>query len=296
MPPRPRSATPPAHVSGEPTQPPASASDKVSVKSPAVLKDVNAKHPYLPPTDPKRYVPKAGEAYEGLLGPHYKDQPLLSRLHYLHVGILFGVPALGLWGAATIPWRWPTIVWALFYYYCTGLGITMGACGGGEGGGGCCTPIEDPSPHTHPPLPPHTGYHRLFAHRCYSATAPLKVLMLLLGGAYRWPGVWMVVGVTRCRSMLTPHPPPPPQPAPWRGHAAGGPVTTAPTTATWIRTRTPVRAVCERGGGAQGLRVPPSPSPPPLPRRRGCAWVLARPRGVDARQAGAVPHRPGGHF
>jgi stearoyl-CoA desaturase (Delta-9 desaturase) len=62
---------------------------------------------------------------------HIIDQPwTLSNWHkhlnWLHVYILIGVPILGLYGAFTTPVQTKTAVWAVIYYFMTGLGITAG--------------------------------------------------------------------------------------------------------------------------------------------------------------------------
>lgn len=62
------------------------------------------------------------------LGDHHADKPLLQRLNYLHVFILFGVPALALYGLATWTFNWYTVAFAVAYYWWSGLGITAGAC------------------------------------------------------------------------------------------------------------------------------------------------------------------------
>jgi stearoyl-CoA desaturase (delta-9 desaturase) len=70
------------------------------------------------------------------------------------------VPALALYGALTTPLLRQTLIWAVVYYYFTGLGITA-------------------------------GYHRLWAHRCYNASLPLQYFLALGGsgavqGSIRW--------------------------------------------------------------------------------------------------------------
>ncbi|KAI6032430.1 hypothetical protein EDC04DRAFT_2500638, partial [Pisolithus marmoratus] len=67
----------------------------------------------------------------------------LNELNWLHVAILGLTPILGVVGAYLTRLRWETAVWAVVYYYMTGLGITA-------------------------------GYHRLWAHRSYNASRPLQ--------------------------------------------------------------------------------------------------------------------------
>ena len=62
---------------------------------------------------------------------HIIDQPwTLSNWHkhlnWLHVSILVGVPLLGLYGWFTTQLQTKTLVWAVIYYFMTGLGITAG--------------------------------------------------------------------------------------------------------------------------------------------------------------------------
>jgi stearoyl-CoA desaturase (delta-9 desaturase) len=62
---------------------------------------------------------------------HIIDQPwTLSNWHkhlnWLHVVILVGVPFLGLYGWMTTEIQSKTLVWAVLYYFMTGLGITAG--------------------------------------------------------------------------------------------------------------------------------------------------------------------------
>jgi stearoyl-CoA desaturase (Delta-9 desaturase) len=49
-----------------------------------------------------------------------------KHLNWLHVYILVGVPLLGLYGCLTTKIQVKTIVWAVLYYFMTGLGITAG--------------------------------------------------------------------------------------------------------------------------------------------------------------------------
>lgn len=48
---------------------------------------------------------------------------LFQNLNWLHVGILGLTPLLGLTGACYTRLRWETAVWAVIYYYMTGLGL-----------------------------------------------------------------------------------------------------------------------------------------------------------------------------
>jgi stearoyl-CoA desaturase (Delta-9 desaturase) len=88
--------------------------------------------------------------------PHITDTPMTSKNWYLHVNwlnviLIIGIPIIGCVAAFWTPLRRPTLIWAVFYYYCTGLGITA-------------------------------GYHRLWAHKSYNATLPLKLFLAACGG------------------------------------------------------------------------------------------------------------------
>ena len=103
---------------------------------------------------------------------HIIDQPwTLSNWHkhlnWLHVVILAGVPLLGLYGCLTAKVQIKTVVWAVIYYFMTGLGITAGNC--------------FPSIHLRF-MTNLSGYHRLWAHRSYTASRPLQYILAALGG------------------------------------------------------------------------------------------------------------------
>eukprot|EP01006_Ploeotia_vitrea_P029070 TRINITY_DN61673_c0_g1_i1.p1 TRINITY_DN61673_c0_g1~~TRINITY_DN61673_c0_g1_i1.p1 ORF type:complete len:679 (+),score=431.56 TRINITY_DN61673_c0_g1_i1:212-2248(+) len=83
-----------------------------------------------------------------------------QRIYWLHVIILFGTPALGIYGYMTTPCETKTLVWSVLYYYLTGIGITG-------------------------------GYHRLWSHRAYRASAPLEVVLALLSaGSVQGSAIW----------------------------------------------------------------------------------------------------------
>jgi stearoyl-CoA desaturase (delta-9 desaturase) len=97
--------------------------------------------------------------------PHITDLPITSQNWYKHVNwlnviLIGGVPLAGLVASAWTPLRLSTAVWSVLYYFATGLGITA-------------------------------GYHRLWAHKSYSATRPLEIFLALVGagaveGSIRW--------------------------------------------------------------------------------------------------------------
>ncbi|KAJ3764382.1 delta 9-fatty acid desaturase [Lentinula raphanica] len=85
---------------------------------------------------------------------------LLSELNWLSVYILTVPPLVGIVGAFYVKLQWQTAIWAVVYYFMTGLGITA-------------------------------GYHRLWAHRAYNASLPLQYLLAVLGagslqGSIKW--------------------------------------------------------------------------------------------------------------
>ncbi|KAJ3373277.1 hypothetical protein GGF31_000710 [Allomyces arbusculus] len=73
---------------------------------------------------------------------------------------LITTPLIALWGLFNVPLQSKTLTWAIIYYFITGLGITA-------------------------------GYHRLWAHKSYSAALPYQIWMALAGvgaaeGSIRW--------------------------------------------------------------------------------------------------------------
>eukprot|EP01132_Coremiostelium_polycephalum_P002351 gene2351-2899_t len=86
----------------------------------------------------------------------------LANLNWLHVGILVGSPILAISCVLffNVSLTKATFIWTFIYYHCTGFGITM-------------------------------GYHRLWSHKSYSATLPVRIALLLFGagaveGSVRW--------------------------------------------------------------------------------------------------------------
>jgi stearoyl-CoA desaturase (Delta-9 desaturase) len=106
------------------------------------------------------HAPAMGERYQGLLGDTLADVPLLKRLNWLHVPLLVATPLVGLFGIATAKFYWQTWVFTFFFYLLGGFGITA-------------------------------GYHRLFAHRAYTAHPILRYFLMFAGtaaveGSVRW--------------------------------------------------------------------------------------------------------------
>lgn len=129
-------------------------------------------------------VPEHVERWKWLLGTNHWDKPLLRRLNWLHIPLLFGAPALALYGLWTTQFYWQTWVFAYVYYFLTGIGITGGAYPV-PSRGAAWFPA-----HTHAALCV-AGYHRLFAHRAYQACDAVKLAMVLFGtgafeGSVRW--------------------------------------------------------------------------------------------------------------
>ncbi|KAJ3853988.1 delta 9-fatty acid desaturase [Lentinula lateritia] len=85
---------------------------------------------------------------------------LLNELNWLSVYILTIPPLVGIVGMFYVKLQWETAVWAVAYYFLTGLGITA-------------------------------GYHRLWAHRAFNASLPLQYILATLGagslqGSIKW--------------------------------------------------------------------------------------------------------------
>ncbi|KAG9003547.1 hypothetical protein FRB94_003067 [Tulasnella sp. JGI-2019a] len=85
---------------------------------------------------------------------------LIYNLNWTNVVILGGTTALSIWAPFTASLSWKTGLFAIFWYYVTGLGITA-------------------------------GYHRLWAHRSYNASKPLEYGLALAGagavqGSIKW--------------------------------------------------------------------------------------------------------------
>jgi len=103
-------------------------------------------HPQEPVRN-KAYDPKK---------PHITETPMTKKNWYKHVNwlnviLIVGIPMCGLVAAYWTPLYLKTAVWAVAFYFATGLGITA-------------------------------GYHRLWAHTSYSASLPLKIFLAAVGG------------------------------------------------------------------------------------------------------------------
>lgn len=86
--------------------------------------------------------------------------PLIQRINWVHIVILFGTPAFMIYGWFTTALTFKTAMFCIFYYYFTGCGITA-------------------------------GYHRLWAHRSYRASKIIRFLLMIMGsgalqGSIKW--------------------------------------------------------------------------------------------------------------
>jgi len=92
--------------------------------------------------------------------PPIEWKNLLSEIQWVSAIVLTTTPLLAIYGMCTTSLNWKTGVWAVIYYFMTGLGITA-------------------------------GHHRLWAHRSYIASKPLEYLLCLWGagavqGSIHW--------------------------------------------------------------------------------------------------------------
>jgi stearoyl-CoA desaturase (delta-9 desaturase) len=97
---------------------------------------------------------------QGFAGWAKSVQKFLANINWIHAAILLPTPLIAIYGLMYITPSLYTVVWTLFYYFLTGIGITA-------------------------------GYHRLWAHKAYSARNPTKFILLMLGtgavqGSVRW--------------------------------------------------------------------------------------------------------------
>jgi len=88
------------------------------------------------------------------------DPDYRPEINWLHVVILIGIPILAVYGIFTTPLQTNTLILFVITYFLGGFGITA-------------------------------GYHRLWSHKAYSATVPLKIFLLIIGasalqGSARW--------------------------------------------------------------------------------------------------------------
>jgi stearoyl-CoA desaturase (delta-9 desaturase) len=98
-----------------------------------------------------------------------------KHVNWLNVFLILGIPAYGCIQSLWVPLQLKTAVWAVVYYFFTGLGITAGKLISLIGSD---ILIERINTDTLPTI----GYHRLWAHCSYSATLPLRIWLALVGG------------------------------------------------------------------------------------------------------------------
>lgn len=87
-----------------------------------------------------------------------------KHINWPQASLLCIEPFIAIYGLFTTGFVWQTTVFAIFWYFVTGFGITA-------------------------------GYHRLFAHRSYEASLPLRYLLLVCGaGAVQGSAQWWARG------------------------------------------------------------------------------------------------------
>ncbi|KAK8098143.1 acyl-CoA desaturase [Apiospora kogelbergensis] len=87
--------------------------------------------------------------------PHISEQPVTLRnwyqhLNWLNIYFVIFIPLIGFVGAYFVPLQTYTFIFAVVYYFNTGLGVTA-------------------------------GYHRLWSHTCYKAALPLQLYLCAVG-------------------------------------------------------------------------------------------------------------------
>jgi len=101
---------------------------------------------------------------------------LHKELNYLTCALLLLNPILGLVGASRTSLQWQTAVWAVIYYFITGLGTFL---------------LSALSSSLIAVTGITAGFHRLWAHRSYNASKPLAYWLALAGsgaaqGSIKW--------------------------------------------------------------------------------------------------------------
>lgn len=100
------------------------------------------------------------QATQGVAGWIQSAKNVLNSINWLHTYLLVAIPMVAFYGVYTHTPAIPTLIWSGIYYFLSGIGITA-------------------------------GYHRLWAHKAYSARQPTKFILLMLGtgameGSLRW--------------------------------------------------------------------------------------------------------------
>jgi stearoyl-CoA desaturase (delta-9 desaturase) len=107
---------------------------------------------------PDNYVTRTIETQKRL--PPVTWGNLLKNIQWVSFLALTVTPALAIYGVFNVNWNTKTAIWSVIYYFITGLGITA-------------------------------GYHRLWAHRSYTASRPLEYILACAGagavqGSIKW--------------------------------------------------------------------------------------------------------------
>jgi stearoyl-CoA desaturase (Delta-9 desaturase) len=76
------------------------------------------------------YKPLRGNKYD-LKKPHIAEQPMTwdnwyQHINWLNTTLIIFIPMMGLVASYWVPLQWKTAVFAVIYYFNTGLGITAG--------------------------------------------------------------------------------------------------------------------------------------------------------------------------
>ncbi|RAH69783.1 acyl-CoA desaturase [Aspergillus aculeatinus CBS 121060] len=116
---------------------------------------------------PKTANTSSGRTGDGPKKVHIADTPVTLRnwhqhIDWLNVIMIIGIPLYGCIQAFWVPLQFKTAIWAIAYYFFTGLGITA-----------------EPNPNL---TRNGAGYHRLWSHSSYSATLPLRIWLAAAGG------------------------------------------------------------------------------------------------------------------
>lgn len=92
--------------------------------------------------------------------PPFQWRNVFSEIQWISFMALTLTPLIAIYGLFTCPLQRATLIWAVVYYFMTGLGITA-------------------------------GYHRLWSHRAYTASDPLQAFLMCMGsgavqGSIHW--------------------------------------------------------------------------------------------------------------
>eukprot|EP01083_Nonionella_stella_P055288 145883_1 len=79
---------------------------------------------------------------------HLTNEPLYHQIHWPNCLVVFGIPLLAVYGIFTTEFHSMTVLFAVIYYFFTGMGVTA-------------------------------GYHRLWSHASYKASSALQILLMI---------------------------------------------------------------------------------------------------------------------